>query len=130
MGWLATALAWWRQRPARSGVAEATPATATENELRQRLRQACQSGDTAAARSTLLAWAQAHWRDNPPRHLGQLTVRGGPDLAAEIEALNRASYGTAAAAWNGEGLWTALNRLPSDRRPAKPDGLEPLYRSS
>lgn len=132
LGWLTTALAWWRKHrlpsSARSAVAVSAAGESSEREQRRRLRQACQANDAPSARAALLAWAQAHWRNNPPRHLDDVAARGGEALAREIASLNRASYGTTAAEWNGAGLAGALDKLSGDPPAARREGLEPLYR--
>lgn len=133
LGWLATALAWWRlrrQHPAPTASADA-PASAKPDEraLRSRLREACQANDVQATRQALLVWAGAHWPHHPPRHLDELAARGNPALAREIQRLNQAAYGSAGTAWDGAALWQALAQTSSGKTPPAPgDGLEPLYR--
>jgi hypothetical protein len=132
LGWLATALAWgWRshKRPAPTAPAGTTAsAQPDERSLRRRLREACRANNIQITRQALLAWAQAHWPHNPPRHLDELAARCSPALAEEIARLNRAAYGTTGAAWNGAALWQALEQIPGGAPPQKNDGLEPLYR--
>lgn len=130
LGWLLTALAWWlNRRPAAEPITAPIPAEASARQQRRRLRQACEANDAGAVRTALLAWAQAHWPNYPPRHLDDVAARGGAELAQEIARLNRASYGTDASQWNGAGLLRALDQLPGAGSATKNDGLEPLYRA-
>lgn len=131
LGWLATALAWWSQRrqsPTPKQPPEATAKIGAQRAL-EALRKACQSQDALAARQALLAWAEAHWPQQRPASLveiAQLDVV----LAGEINALSKALYGSVTTAWQGEGLWRAVEQ--SVAKVDKPGGsaeLEPLYRS-
>ncbi|TAN51683.1 MAG: protein BatD [Methylococcaceae bacterium] len=135
LGWLTTALAWWWTRRA-AGKTEAAvalgqqeSAVSLEREQRRRLRAACRANDAKAARVALLAWAQSRWPDHPPRHLDELAARVGGELALEIGRLNQASYAATAENWAGEALLRAVSQLSDTKLNAKPEGLEPLYRT-
>jgi BatD DUF11 like domain len=99
-------------------------------ELRNDLQKACQADDPAAAARALLRWAIARWPQDPPRNLGAVVQRlstGGK----EIQALERALYGSDAELWQGEALWQVFHQglqLRDENKPAAvSEGLSPLY---
>lgn len=132
LGWLATALAWWRQarrrpRPA----APAKEGDATLRRLEKRLKASCFTNDAAGCKDHLLAWARQRWPEHPPVSLTALAQRCAPPLAAALTALDRALYAPGDAPWQGQELWQQFCRQPpAERTPtaAKPDDLRPLYR--
>jgi BatD DUF11 like domain len=119
--WLGTSMAWWHTRHSTSPAAKvedgpspkaATPPSA--NEPRKAFRQACRDNDATAARSHLLAWAQAAWPDDPPAGLNALARRlDQAGIADLLRGLDRACY--AGGAWNGAALLEALATLPKKR---------------
>lgn len=88
--------------------------------------KACQTGNAREARRQLIAWAHAHWQDNPPGGVLAIARRLDPLAAEQIRELDRAC--NLALPWKGDDLLHALPRLPatpklSGRRAA----LDPLY---
>ena len=109
---------------------KATPKPALRRILRD-LASACAVSDPAAARTALLAYAEARFAPSPPRSLGALAAFLPAPLAAEVLALEAHIYGAAAGAWRGEGLEALLGDLESGAAAPEPgpaDPLLPLYR--
>jgi hypothetical protein len=139
LGWLATALAWWRSAAVRRGpeldarAAARTGARAQQSE-RKLLRDvdaACAAGDADAARRALLAWAEARFSP-PPRSLGALASELPEPAAHEILALEAHIYGAAPGRWDGRALAAAFAQLAATQGRAatavKEEPLMPLYR--
>lgn len=135
-GWLLTLVFWWwRARGARHS-GPGTPSTAVQpaaaNAARKEFLAACKAGDAITARRTLLAWAAAHWPDDPPRGLEALAQRL-PDRAAReaLADLNCVLYKDVGP-WNGTRLAQSLQQLPKqDSRAGNSKAvLAPLYPES
>ena len=138
LGWLATALAWWRSVAARrvqapdKHAAARTGAKRPQSE-RKRLADvfaACTAGDADAARRALLAWAEARFAA-PPRSLGALASELPEPAAHEILALEAHIYGAAPGRWDGRALAAALKELDAAharQTTGKEEPLLPLYR--
>ena len=137
LGWLLTLVFWWRHgRGVRTTVREA-PATDTGSAeagaARKQFLAACHAGEAISARRALLAWAAAHWRNDPPRGLEDLARRlPDPETRAALAELDHALYHSAGGAWNGTRLANLMRRLPKreanvDQRKAV---LAPLYPDS
>ena len=141
---LGAALLWYRRRQRR--IAErlrpnAQPAFSAEpqprmGKLRDGLHQACAQNDADAAARALLAWAQAHWRRQPPANLaavaGRLQGGAGPRGGAseQIQALERHLYAPDAGPWDGNALWLALKDglgTTDGQVRSGADDLAPLY---
>jgi hypothetical protein len=138
LGWLATALLWWRTssarralgNPAASSVKEAEHRPSERKLLRQ-LESACATGDADAARRALLDWGEARFASAPPRSLGALASELPEPAAHEVLDLEAHIYGAATGRWDGRGLAgaiAALETMPKFRDPAKDEPLLPLYR--
>jgi hypothetical protein len=132
-GWLLTVLIWWwRVRHAPVGRAQPdakvskAPAAAS---ARKQFIAACRDADARAAQRALLAWASAHWHDDPPRGLEALSRRiDDPEARAAIAELNRALY-SGSGQWNGARLAELLQQLPEPQGVVARSGpvLAPLY---
>ena len=125
--WLATLALWWRsgRRGPRPSPAGAAPKADVKPALRKILRDlasACAVSDPAAARTALLAYAEARFAPSPPRSLGALAALLPAPLAHEVLALEAHIYGAAAGAWRGDGLAGAARRPRKcrARRPSPP----------
>ena len=139
LGWLATALAWWRSAAARraptrgvGAVARTGPqARQSERKLLRDVDAACAAGDTDAARRALLAWAEVRF-SVPPRSLGALASELPEPAAHEVLALEAHIYGSASGRWDGRALAAALTELDASHGRAPTTGNEeplmPLYR--
>ena len=122
--WLATLALWWwlhgRGRhddvPEGAELARRAQGPSARAAL-SRLRAACDAADPHAARDALLAWAAAHWPDDPPRAPGAVAERLPAEFRPAIEALSRACY--RGDRWSPEPLKraaSALARLPARDR--------------
>jgi hypothetical protein len=139
LGWLATALAWWRSTAARRGPARAVRADVrgagqrpqSERKLLRDAAAACAAGDADAARRALLAWAEARF-NSPLRSLGALASELPEPAAHEILALEAHIYGASPGRWDGGALAPALAELDAAHGRAatagKEEPLMPLYR--
>jgi hypothetical protein len=139
LGWVATALLWWRSTAVRRGPARGARGGARigaerRQSERKRLRDietACAASDADGARRALLAWAEARFTA-APRSLGALASELPEPAAAEILALEAHIYGAAPGSWEGRGLAAALAALDAARGRAAATGNEepllPLYR--
>lgn len=137
LGWLATAVLWWRTSGARAGPRRAAP-SAKEPERRtnprkllRQLESACTAGDADAARRALLDWGEARYASSPPRSLGALASLLPEPAAHEVLDLEAHIYGAATGRWDGRGLAGAIDALESaskSRDSAKEEPLLPLYR--
>ena len=151
LGWLATALLFWRSvssgratRPftgasgAGAGVGltpGAAPARSAERRPNERkalreVQAACSAGDADAARRALLEWGEARFPAAPPRSLGALASELSGPVAQEILDLEAQIYGATAGQWDGRALGSALAALDAARssREASKEDLLPLYR--
>jgi hypothetical protein len=138
LGWLTTALLWWRS--ARSpGVAGARAASTqgsaerkpNERKLLRDVQAACAANDADAARRALLGWAEARFAAAPPRSLGALASELTGSVAQEILALEAHIYSAAPEQWDGRALSRALAAFDAARgsgNPEKEEPLLPLYR--
>ena len=126
LGWLATALAWWRSAATRRGAPGGARAAArtgaraqqSERKLLRDVDAACAANDADAARRALLAWAEVRF-NAPPRSLGALASELPDPAAHEILALEAHIYGAVPGRWDGRAL--SRPRSPrSTRRTAVP----------
>jgi hypothetical protein len=119
--WLATLLIWWRGRGRVRGIQsnneQSSRRVADASQARSRFQAACRSNDARQARSSLLAWAAAHWPEDPPAGLDQLAQRlQGPQVAEALQALDRTLYRGDTHTWEGRDLAQRLSRLPKPER--------------
>jgi hypothetical protein len=139
LGWLVTALAWWRSAaarrdPVRGGrvaarVAERHPQS--ERKLLRDVHAACAASDPDAARRALLAWAEVRF-STPARSLGALASELPGPVAHEVLALEAHIYGAVPGRWDGRALAAALAEVDAAHGRAanagKEEPLMPLYR--
>jgi hypothetical protein len=133
LGWLATALLWWRQRHSREPQPESqlSPAEPGKpNEELPELKRACRHNDAAACKSALLKLAKNRWPEQPPASLGALATRVDSAFAETIDTLNRALYGQDTIDWDGAQLLREAERwLKSDplRTATQTSPIPPLH---
>lgn len=132
LGWLLSALVWWRSTragPAAEPKVAAAPRAPAMDGPQRALERACRANDAAAARRALTLWASQHWPRGGSQDLAQ---RVGGALAEEIGRLDRALYSPGGGDWSGTGLWVAFREFldRADTVPAAPvsPGLEPLHK--
>jgi hypothetical protein len=134
LGWLATALLWWRASRA-AGLPGATRGHSAlrkpnERKVLREAQVACGANDADAVRRLLLEWAEARFSAAPPRSLGALASELDGPVAREILDLEAHIYGATAGRWDGRALRDALAAFEAVRasgETAKED-LVPLYR--
>lgn len=93
------------------------------------LERACSNNDAQAAARVLLELGQARWPEFPPRSLGMLAARLGQGNE-EISRLDRQLYAADNSAWEGSGLWHAINnawRIAPAGEKSVQEELKPLY---
>lgn len=132
LAWLVTLVLWWRDRwhaVAPGAGTHERAGNASRRRAETRLRNACRTGDSRAARDAMLDWGLACWPDQPPRSLGSLARLADDAVAAELAALQDALYAPQMAAWQGDGLYRAVAAFhPAQTRLRRGGyGLKPLY---
>ncbi|HEU4616435.1 MAG TPA: BatD family protein [Gammaproteobacteria bacterium] len=142
LGWLATAVLWWRARRRRAAAGTQDPVEAAgrdagarartqDGRVRKALRAACERNDADAARDLLLEWGAQRFPGAHARSLGALARYCPAALAAAIRGLEADLYGPSPGGWSGAELAAALDARDSaearDRRGSE-DDLLPLYR--
>ncbi len=131
--WLSTLLVWWqrsRQRIQPASVVadrKGKPDSAAKQVL-----AACTRNDPHSTRLQLLQWGQLAWPANPPRSLGDISMRTSNEMAEEIRKLNDALYSMAGNDWTGASLAKVFTeesaRAFAKEKVAEQGKLEPLYR--
>jgi len=142
--WLLTLFLFWRSR----GLHQATPRAVRsggseamgETELREQLRRACQRGDAAAVRRSLLAWLRQFGPAGDSSLLGFAARCGDPSLKQAVYALDAEGFKPAAGpvdGWDGRQFqqqfenwrqsWLAQKR---EKKPALTDLYAPANRPS
>ncbi len=133
LGWLATLFLWWQ---ARNNSAPAKTSTASEESLRQlenQLKKYCFGNDAEQAQAKLLAWAKVRWPQNPPTSLTAMAGYCEPELASELNKLDRTLYAGDKAAWLGGKLWQEFIQHKPDSATVgtgENESLEPLFLST
>ena len=129
--WLATLWLWLherrRHRPRRP--IEHQQRDGNDTLARKRFHQACREDLAGPARHYLLAWARAHWPDDPPAGLEALAERIGDDGTAKLlKQLDSAVFSEEAGRWRGRKLASKLKKLPGKKSADKAfEPLPPLY---
>jgi hypothetical protein len=146
--WLATLFLYWRSRgqnpasaPAMRALDGASP---DEAQLRAQLRHACERGDAAAARRSLLAWLRKFGPDGDGSLLGFAAGCGDPLLKEAVYALDAEGFRpegegaeerSPAATWEGRTFWDSFESwrrswltLERERKPALTDLYAPANR--
>ena len=123
--WLLTLLLWWLERrrfPRTSPVQELVGERPSANlaAALESVREACDSGDPRAARTALLAWGQACWRDDPPKRIETLADRlaachgaGVGEAASSLRLLDQSLYAPGVMSWDGPAAWRYLQPVLS-----------------
>nr|MBP8024607.1 BatD family protein [Chromatiaceae bacterium] len=118
--WLLTLLLWWLERrrfPRAGPVPELVGERPSANlaAAMESVREACDSGDPRAARTALLAWGQACWRDDPPKRIETLADRlaachgaGVGEAASSLRLLDQSLYAPGVMSWDGPAAWRYL----------------------
>lgn len=121
--WLLTLALYWRLRRQLQNKTPQPAAAVDQPEAKTLLRaalKACVADDAAAARTALLSWARAFYRDPTLNGLDQLARRQhDAALRAELQRLDSHLFGTETTPWRGEQLAALLRQLPA--QPADDD---------
>ena len=84
---------------------------------RRRLKQACLSNDTAAARLAVIDWARQRWPEATIVGLRQISGEGvSVELRQQLGKLDAALFARKPIAWRGQALWDSLHGISSGRR--------------
>jgi hypothetical protein len=129
--WVLTLLAWWwSSRPVRRESREPAPVPIHKRQSRllKDARKAARAGDEAGVKGALLEWAVLEWEDDAPRSIGALSRRVSDDLASQLEALSRQSYGPNPGDFDGEALAAAIRSFSvlSEDESGTEEALPPL----
>jgi hypothetical protein len=129
--WVLTLLAWWwSSRPVRREPREPAPVPVHKRQSRllKDARKAARAGDEAGVKGALLEWAVLEWEDDAPRSIGALSRRVSDDLASQLEALSRQSYGPNPGNFDGEALAAAIRSFSvlSEDESGTEEALPPL----
>ena len=119
---------WWRRAkvPMRAS-SQASPLPAPTVSALDSLEQACQQNDAAAAYKALQQWAGANLGLRPAL-IPQLRQQVNADFQAELDRLEAALYGKPDNAWQGQGLWQAVQAYQPLYAVRKvKSGLQELY---
>ncbi len=134
--WLATLLLLWQKNYRKNNIATIEPARVPASlsavESRRKFEQACRADNPTQARNYLLKWADAHWPDNSPKGLTQLSQRLKDARAKKaVHALDSFLFNSRGKQWKGKDLLNALKKLPVKAvKNSNPSGLPGLYQSN
>lgn len=114
LGWFLTLVYLWRRRKAKTtDTAEPTHSVSEKNAFRA-LLGACEAGNAAGARATVIAWTATIMPGSAAVSLEQVGKKfGDEDFSLQLEALNAALYRPGSTRWNGTGMATAARRVRS-----------------
>jgi hypothetical protein len=132
LGWLITAIAWWRSRSRKPRVAAVPAQDEGLKKIERRLQKYCEENDARNATKQLLEWAKLRSPDNPPASLTAMARLCDPILADALKDLDRALYANAQTNWNGHAFWklfVAHRPMNATEKQSDESGLEPLYRN-
>lgn len=132
IGWLVTALAWWKNRGKRQPATSAHPSV--DHQEKALFRELCQAADAGAARTLELLprWACRCFQNQQFDSAADVVRFAADDtLTQELEVLQRRLFGRhrSNVEWDGKPLITALKKLRGKdaNHPEKKEGLPPLY---
>lgn len=130
--WLATLIVWWRARRRAvvpRPIAGQSRIAQDAAQAKAHFQAACRANDPSLARRSLLAWAAAHWSDDPPAGLDQLAQRlDEPQARKALSELDRLLYRGETQSWDGKVLAQLLIKLPKPgRAPSAKTVLPDLY---
>lgn len=134
LGWLLTALAWWRTIMRRRQIQTRITGSRRQKEstLLKTVLAACAVNAPTQTRAALLAWARARWPEYPLQGLTDIAARE-PTLAKLLDELNCKLYANGEQRWQGYALADALKKLghtkPRQQTARAAPALEPLFRT-
>ncbi len=74
------------------------------------LQRACAANDARGARTELIQWGRAHWRDNQISGLYHIAHRQPKHWNDQLTQLDAAVFAQQPAAWNGAALWSLVKQ--------------------
>ncbi len=138
LGWLVTALLWWRQSHKQSHRLLMPVTEKPQQNLylsRQAIKQACQTQDAQMLAQQLLLWGKT-FCDKPPNNLQQLAqCLNHKEFEQQIQNLQQYLYAADDANWSGQVFWQTFKPLskasPKTQTPTlKTETLATLYPST
>ena len=89
-----------------------------KHRCRQNLQRACRTNDAGRARTELIKWGRAHWRDKQISGLYHIAGLRPKHWSDQLTQLDAAVFAQQPKAWNGEALWSLVKqeRHSSDRK--------------
>ena len=130
-GWLITLVALFRKKP-KINTAKVKADLSSLRSLEKAVQLHATNNDANQTKDALLKWAKANWPDQAIYNLVDINKYAADELAAEINALNAALYGSDVAQWQGETLSRAFkNALQQKSKKSQNESrpLEPLYKA-
>ena len=127
LGWLLTAMLWWRSRhggdrPSAQPQASLSPTVAYKS-----LIAACAADQSQQARKQLILWVAALVNDNGITTLQQASAAIADEaLSAELVVLEKALYGQTGETWRGDRLREIVERLHRQQPAKQREGAESL----
>jgi hypothetical protein len=133
--WLVTLLAWWwTSRPAKREPRQPVPVPLhkRQSKLLKTARKAARDGDSNGVKQALLEWAALEWPDDAPRSIGALSQRVSAELADELNAFSKLSYGPSPGDFDGDALAKAIRSFSvlTDGQSEATEELPPLMPSA
>ena len=129
LGWLVTAVVWWRQGHKREAAPEPQAPGREPERPKGSFREferACRSKDAGACKTALLSLAKERWPDQPPASLGALASRVNSAFANSIDVLNRALYGQESTDWDADRLLSEAKHWYKAKPPATATQTSPI----
>ena len=130
-GWLITLLALFRKK-SKTTVKKIEPDQASLRSLEKAVQKHANNNDAKQTKDTLIKWAKARWSDSSINNLADISKKVAAELAAEINALSTALYGSDAGQWTGTTLISAFKKNQHDKSiqsQTETRPLEPLYKA-
>jgi len=130
-GWLLTLVVWWWiVRSKRPPVKIESKGDESLKQVKNQLKKCCMANDAVMVKSKLLVWSKLRWQAVPPSNLTAMARLCPPDLAHELNELDRMLYSQGKEVWQGNRLWQLFNRdnpVAAAIHGKKMDSLKSLY---
>ena len=127
LGWLITALLWWRSGRIREPLEEPATAVLNPRAAYKSLLAACAADQPQQARKQLILWASARSGHHELTTLQQAADSLGDDaLAIELKKLEQNLYGSSEGNWRGGELRAIVERLQREKKAKAEAGAESL----
>ncbi len=130
MGWLITLITLFRKKPKTAAVKTSHDQSSLRT-LEKAVNTHCKNNDAHQSKDALLAWGKARWPDQAINSLADISRNVSTELAADINTLNTALYGSDAAQWQGGSLISTFKNFCQQKaihHQSENQPLEPLYK--